>query len=59
MQQNAPLTISATKEGLRRLRQHAAAVEGDDLVIQCYTSDDFHEGIDAFFSKRKPQWQGR
>jgi len=55
---NAPLTIAASKEGLRRLREHAADVEGDDLIIQCYTSEDFREGMDAFLSKRKPQWQG-
>lgn len=56
---HAPLTIAASKEGLRRLRQHAANVEGDDLVIQCYTSEDFREGMDAFLAKRKPQWTGR
>lgn len=56
---HAPLTIAATKEGLRRLRQHAADVEGDDLIIQCYTSEDFREGMDAFLAKRKPDWKGR
>jgi len=59
MHGNAPLTIAASKEGLRRLREHAAAVKGDDLIIQCYTSHDFREGMDAFLAKRKPQWQGR
>ena len=55
---HAPLTIAATKEGLRRLREHAANVEGDDLIIQCYTSNDFREGMDAFLNKRKPVWKG-
>lgn len=59
LQQHAPLTMAASKEGLRRLREHAAAVEGDDLVVQCYTSDDFREGMDAFLNKRPPDWQGR
>lgn len=59
LKQQAPLTIAATKEGLRRLREHAANVEGDDLVVQCYTSDDFREGMDAFLTKRKPQWRGQ
>lgn len=59
MHANAPLTIAASKEGLRRLREHAAGVEGDDLIVQCYTSQDFREGMDAFLAKRKPQWQGR
>jgi len=57
--QQAPLTIAASKEGLRRLRESAASVDGDDLIVACYTSEDFHEGIDAFFAKRKPNWQGR
>ncbi len=57
-QAQAPLTIAATKEGLRRLRQQSANVEDDDLIIKCYTSEDFHEGIDAFLAKRKPAWQG-
>ena len=43
MHGHAPLTMAASKEGLRRLREHAAAVEGDDLIIQCYTSQDFRE----------------
>jgi len=54
----APLTIAATKEGLRRLREHGASVEGDDLIVQCYTSADFREGMDAFLNKRKPDWKG-
>jgi len=59
MHANAPLTIAASKEGLRRLRVSAANVEGDDLIVQCYTSEDFREGMDAFLAKRKPKWQGR
>ena len=59
MQENAPLTIAASKEGLRRLREQAANVQGDDLIVQCYTSEDFREGMDAFLNKRKPEWKGR
>lgn len=59
MHGHAPLTIAASKEGLRRLRESAANVPGDDLIVQCYTSDDFREGMDAFLAKRKPDWKGR
>lgn len=58
MLQHAPLTIAASKEGLRRLREHAAAIDGDDLIVECYTSKDFREGMEAFLGKRKPNWQG-
>jgi len=55
----APLTIAASKEGLRRLRVLKSDIDGDDLIVQCYTSEDFREGMDAFLAKRKPDWQGR
>jgi enoyl-CoA hydratase/carnithine racemase len=54
---HAPLTVRATKEGLRRL-EAAAAVDDRDLIALCYTSADFKEGIDAFLAKRKPVWRG-
>jgi len=56
---HAPLTLRATKEGLRRLRAAAAHVDDRDLIEMCYMSDDFREGLDAFLSKRKPNWQGK
>ncbi|NND92266.1 MAG: enoyl-CoA hydratase [Granulosicoccus sp.] len=59
MLQHAPLTIAASKEGLRRLREYSAAIDGDDLIIECYTSDDFREGQESFLARRKPNWQGR
>ena len=30
----------------------------DDLILSCYLSRDFHEGVRAFLEKRKPDWQG-
>jgi len=58
---NAPLTIRATKEMLRRIAaQRRLAAGGDhDLIELCYTSEDFHEGVSAFVGKRPPQWRGR
>ncbi len=56
---HAPLTLRATKEALRRLNVAAAEVEDQDLIVMCYTSEDFREGLEAFLAKRKPDWKGR
>jgi enoyl-CoA hydratase/carnithine racemase len=55
----APLTLQATKEAVRRLRPEIAHGEGNDLVLMCYMSQDFREGMEAFLNKRKPVWKGR
>ncbi len=55
----APLTLKATKQALARLRKTMAAIDDEDLIALCYTSEDFREGLDAFLAKRKPQWRGR
>lgn len=52
----APLTIRATKEMLRRLGGDPVA-DGTDLVREIYGSADFREGVDAFLTKRTPQWR--
>jgi enoyl-CoA hydratase len=54
----APLTLRATKEGLRRLGDRQREAEDKDLILMCYMSEDFREGMDAFLTKRPPQWRG-
>jgi enoyl-CoA hydratase len=55
---HAPLTLQATKEALLRLRPTMPAGTGEDLILMCYMSQDFREGMNAFLSKRAPRWQG-
>jgi enoyl-CoA hydratase/carnithine racemase len=57
---NAPLTLRATKEMIRRVlaKRRLAHGEDADLVELCYTSADFREGVTAFLAKRKPNWRG-
>jgi enoyl-CoA hydratase/carnithine racemase len=55
---NAPLTLSATKQALARLQRRLSRNEGEDLILMCYMSRDFREGLDAFLNKRHPQWVG-
>ena len=53
---HAPLTMRATKEALRRMRDTLPPDE--DLIRLCYSSRDFKEGMDAFLTKRPPSWTG-
>jgi len=53
---HAPLTLRATKQGLHRMQPKPQ--EDEDLILMCYQSRDFREGMDAFLNKRQPQWNG-
>jgi enoyl-CoA hydratase/carnithine racemase len=55
---NAPLTLRATKEAVRRLRGAHDAAADRDLILLCYLSADFREGMEAFLGKRSPVWRG-
>lgn len=56
---HAPLTLNATKQAVARLQKRLTRDEGEDLIVMCYMSEDFREGLDAFLNKRAPQWRGR
>jgi len=53
---HAPLTMRATREALRRLRDNLPPDE--DLIRLCYASQDFKEGMNAFLTGRRPVWRG-
>ena len=58
---NAPLTLRATKESVRRIavRRRLDTADADDLIAACYASQDFREGVTSFLEKRDPKWTGR
>jgi enoyl-CoA hydratase/carnithine racemase len=55
---HAPLTLRSTKQALARLQRRLSREEGEDLILMCYMSRDFREGLDAFLNKRAPHWTG-
>jgi enoyl-CoA hydratase/carnithine racemase len=51
-------TVIATKKMLARLREHRRPPAGiaDDIIRECYASQEFREGVTAFLEGRKPNW---
>jgi enoyl-CoA hydratase len=48
----APLTMMAGKEVVRRMRANFGGIDDSDLIELCYGSADFREGLRAFLAKR-------
>ena len=57
---NAPLTLQATKELVRRLERSGrdSPELAYDLITQCYTSHDFQQAVRSFVAKQRPRWTG-
>ncbi len=56
---NAPLTLAAAKQAMLRIREAMTPPEAEELILQCYMSEDFREGMEAFLGKRPPVWRGK
>jgi enoyl-CoA hydratase len=55
---HAPLTLRVTKEALLRIKERMTPEEDRNMILTCYMSQDFREGLDSFLNKRTPKWTG-
>ncbi len=55
----APLTLAAVKEATRRMMRTYTIPDAEELMLSCYLSQDFQEGVRSFLDKRTPEWQGK
>ncbi len=59
--QNAPLTIMTAKETISQISKEDAErnfIKLDTMVKECFDSEDYKEGREAFMQKRKPIFKG-
>ncbi len=59
--QNAPLTIAAAKAALTQWQKPESQrdfTEAEAMIRTCFDSEDYQEGVEAFMSKRPPEFKG-
>ena len=57
--QNAPLTIWAAKEAVRRIHEQLQSTDFTDVIEKSYQSGDFRLGVESFIKKPTPKWIGK
>jgi enoyl-CoA hydratase/carnithine racemase len=55
----APLSVAASKLGIRAMLGRAGRAEFDSLAERAFASGDLLEGLTAFRQRRPPAFEGR